>query len=296
MKRKTLGQITFSGQIESQYLALTQIQLPAYQPRQYFAPESLQELAQALKKQGVLEPLLVRRQPNSNVYELIAGGRRYRAAEIAQLTEVPVRILDISENEAREISIAENLQREDLNPVEETEAILQLLSVRLAISVEEVRSLLYRRQNELKGKTTDNVVGKSEKEIIQGTFEGLMSLESFMTHRLRLLNLPPEILAALKQGQIAYTKAQAIAKVTEEKARKKLLNEAIESSLSLSQIRERVAALAPTQAEKEDLRSQFDATYKQLRKVKSLWQDPKKKRKLKSLLAQLEKLMENSEQ
>jgi ParB family chromosome partitioning protein len=137
----------------------------------------------------------------------------------------------------------------------------------------------------------ENVVGKSEKEIIQETFEGLMSLESFMTHRLRLLNLPPEILEALKQGQIAYTKAKAIAKLDDADARKKLLDEAIQSSLSLTQIQERVADIIPRK-EKYDLRNRFDATYKQVRKTKSLWQDPKKKRKLKSLLRQLEKLME----
>ena len=82
--------------------------------------------------------------------------------------------------------------------------------------------------------------------------------ESFRGHRLPLLNLPPDILEALHQGKIAYTKARALSKVADEEARKKLLDEAIDSSLSLSRIRERVAQIVDKE-EKEDLKSRFDS-------------------------------------
>jgi ParB family chromosome partitioning protein len=277
------------------HLPLEKITLSAAQPRRYFAPEAMKTLVASVQKEGILQPLLVR--PLGDKYELVAGERRYQAAQAVGLTEVPVTIKQLTTEEALAIALTENLQREDLNPVEETEGILQLLALRLKTDTEVVVSRLNQMANQ-KRELTDNVVRNQEQQIIQEVFATISKLtpESFRVHRLPLLNLPPDILAALHEGKIAYTKAKAIAKVAEEEARKKLLAEAIESSLSLSQIRERVAALAPTQAEKEDLRSQFDATYKQLRKVKSLWSDPKKKRKLKSLLKQLEKLIESPEE
>ena len=213
-------------------ISIKKIFLPKQQPRHYFDPEKLNQLTVSIEQHGILEPLLVRPIAQDK-YELVAGERRLRAALQLKLTEVPVIIKKLSDENALQIALVENLHREDLNPVEETEGILSLLSVRLKISLNEVTSLLYQLQNEIKGKLTDNVVGKSEKEIINNTFEGLMSFESFMTHRLRLLNLPEHILEVLRQGKIAYTKAIAIAKVKDEKRQEELLNEAIESNLSL---------------------------------------------------------------
>ena len=277
----------------SMSVKLEAIVVPKQQIRRYFDPSAMANLTASVKEHGILENLLVRTIPNEEgCYELVAGERRYRAAQAVGLTEVPVTIKELSDEQALAISLLENLQREDLNPVEETEGILLLLSTRLQLPVEEVSSLLYKMHNQLTGKVTNNVIGKSEK-LVQEIFTelGLMSWESFVSNRLPLLKLPEEVLQALHQGQIAYTKAKAIAKITDEEARKKLLDEAIESSLSLTQIRARVAAIS-LKEEKEDLRSRFDATYKQVRKLKDLWEDPQKKRKLQSLLTQLEKLIE----
>ncbi len=272
---------------------LEAIVVPPQQIRRYFDPEKMAQLTASVREHGILENLLVRPLPKrKDAYELVAGERRYRAAREAGLSEVPVTIKELSDEQALAISLIENLQREDLNPVEETEGILLLLSTRLNLAVGEISSLLYRMHNQLTGKVTNNVIGKQEKSV-SGIFAelGLMSWESFVSNRLPLLKLPEEVLEALRKGEIAYTKAKAISKVADGEARKELLDEAIESSLSLSRIRERVAAMAP-QEEKEDLKSRFDATYKRVRKVKDLWSDPKKKRKLQSLLAQLEKLIE----
>ena len=277
----------------SMSVKLEAIVVPPQQIRRYFDPEKMAQLTASVREHGILENLLVRPMPKQkDTYELVAGERRYRAAREAGLTEVPVTIKELSDEQALAISLIENLQREDLNPVEETEGILWLLSRSLKLPVGEVSSLLYRMHNQLTGKVTNNVIGKQEKSV-SGIFAelGLMSWESFVSNRLPLLKLPEEVLEALRKGEIAYTKAKAISKVADGGARKKLLDEAIESSLSLSQIRERVAAMAPKE-EKEDLRSRFDATYKRVRKVKDVWSDPKKKRKLQSLLAQLEKLIE----
>jgi ParB family chromosome partitioning protein len=273
-------------------IPLGAIVLPAYQPRQYFDPSKLEELTATVRKHGILEPLLVKEAGNQ--YELVAGGRRYRAAQVAGLISVPVVVLELTEQEALEVALLENLQREDLNPVEETEGIIRLLSLKLELPVEEVPSLLYRMQKEGKGKATDNVIGQEQVEAVESVLEGLMTFESFMTNRLRLLNLPPEILASLRKGEIAYTKASALSKLKDTSARQQLLQEAIEESLSLSQIRERIKSLVslpPTQ----DLQFRFEVAAKRAKKVKTLWSDPKKRKKVEKLLAQLETLIAEEE-
>ena len=131
-------------------------------------------------------------------------------AKEAKLTEVPVTVKELTDEQALAICLVENLQRDDLNPVEETEGILLLLSTRLKLSTQEISSTLYRMHNQLTKKVTNNVIGNTEKSI-QGIFAelGLMSWESFVSNRLPLLKLPEDLLESLKKGEIAYTKAKA---------------------------------------------------------------------------------------
>jgi len=112
------------------FVPLNQIIRDPNQVRRYFDPQKLAGLTESVKQIGIIEALLVRPLPNGN-YKLVAGERRYRAAAAAALTEVPVTIRDLNDVESLEISLVENLQRDDLNPVEETEGVLQLLSIRL---------------------------------------------------------------------------------------------------------------------------------------------------------------------
>ncbi len=294
--RKPVEDFIFRGEKTGavQVAFLTDIKLPDYQPRQYFDETKLEELAQTIKKHGVLEPLLVRKLPKLNQYELVAGGRRYRAASKAGLTEVPVIVRELSDEQALEIAIIENLQRSDLNPVEETEGILKLLSKRLKIKTGEVSPLLHQLQKQVRGRSANNVIGSSQVESIQGVFEslGLMELDSFISNRLPLLNLPEDILEALRAGKIEYTKAKAIARVADEETRTQLLSEAIANSLSLNQIRELILA-EQTPKQQSELKTRFDTTIKQAKKAKKLWSDAKKRKQLESLLAKLEKLIES---
>ena len=283
--------------LSSMMVKLEAIAVPEQQIRRYFDPEKMAQLTASVKEHGILENLLVRPHPTrEGFYQLVAGERRYRASKEAKLTEVPVMVKDLTDEEALAISLVENLQRDDLNPVEETEGILLLLSTRLKLSVAEISSTLYRMHNLLTKKVTNNVIGKTEKSI-QDIFTelGLMSWESFVSNRLPLLKLPEDLLESLRKGKIAYTKAKAISKIVDADEREKLLEEAIESSLSLTQINERVADILPKK-EKYDLRNRFDATYKQVRQAKDIWQDSQKQKKLKSLLKQLEKLIESTEE
>jgi ParB family transcriptional regulator, chromosome partitioning protein len=274
-------------------LPIESILLPDYQPRQYFDETKLARLAETIAQHGIVEPLLVRSKAD-NCYELVAGGRRFRAAQMAQLNAVPVVVLDLSDSEALEVSILENLQREDLNPVEETEGILRLLSVRLQRDRAEVQSLLYRMRNEVKGAVSRNVSASPEFEVVSELFTHLgITWKSFVETRLPLLKLPQEIWEALQSGAIEYTKARAIARIKDIQERAKLLEEAIASNLSLSQIKERIQALVPPSSKlsSPSPKNEFEATARKLRAAK-LWEDPQKWKKAQTLLKKLEALVE----
>ncbi len=280
----------------TQLVPLSSIRLPAQQPRRYFEQQKMAQLVFSVKEHGILEPLLVRPLPDGE-YELVAGERRYRAAKEVGLLEVPIVARELTDEEALQLALVENLLREDLNPVEETEGILQLLALKLDLSVQEVIAVLYRMQNEAKGKVTRNVTGSSEQEQVQWVFEGLglMSWESFIRNRLPLRNLPEDVLEVLRQGKLAYTKAQVIAGVKDEQARKALLEAATSEDLSLTQIKERIAAIkmkSPDNSENppSSLKSRVDTTYAKLKKLK-LWDNPNKQERLEKLLAELEALV-----
>ncbi|MBD2254694.1 ParB/RepB/Spo0J family partition protein [Nostoc parmelioides] len=269
------------------------IVLPASQPRRYFDPQAMQSLVESVKRDGILQPLLVR--PVKDQYELVAGERRYRAAQEVGLTEVPITIRQMSDEQAVQYALVENLQREDLNPIEATEGILQLLSLQLGGDTAAVTALLYRMENEAKGKITRNVSGNSEAETVEKVFAdlGRMNWLSFVRTRLPLLKLPDDILGALRAGRIEYTKAKEIAKLESLEDRRELLENAIEFSLSLSQIKEEVKKKQP-KAETTTLQSRLETAYKQAKKAK-VWDNPQKQEKLKSLLAELEALVASSE-
>ena len=298
---KITAPVTLFGDAEtssaSNTVALGRIQLPAQQPRRYFDPQKMEQLVFSVKEHGILEPLLLRTLDGSNMYELVAGERRYRAAKEAGLNDVPAVIRDLTDEQAVQLALIENLQREDLNPIEETEGVLQLLALRLEMAVNEVPKLLYRMQHEAKGKVAHNVMGSSENEAVQSTFASLatMTWESFVNNRLPLLKLPDDVLEALQQGKIAYTKAQAIARVKDEEHRKDLLKDAISQDLSLAQIKERVDNLKSNAAaaEQPPLKTQIDDVLK-LAKRSKVWDDPKKQKRLEKVLADLRSLVSDA--
>ena len=130
-KRSKLKNVALFAESESESvpstLPLDKITLPQTQPRRYFDPQAMQSLVESIKSEGILQPLLVR--PVGKKYEVVAGERRYRAALEAGLTEVPATIREMTDGQAVQYALVENLQREDLNPVEEAEGILSLLSI-----------------------------------------------------------------------------------------------------------------------------------------------------------------------
>ena len=115
-----------SGNNELQHLPVELIQRGIYQPRVHFEPESLQELAESIKAQGVVQPIVVR-PISAGRFELIAGERRWRASQLAGLHEIPAVVKDLSDQAAAAVSLIENIQRENLNPLEESRALQRLI-------------------------------------------------------------------------------------------------------------------------------------------------------------------------
>lgn len=267
------------------------------QPRHYFDSEKLEQLVRSIAQHGILEPLLVR-PLKTNQYELVAGERRFRAALKLGLSEVPVVIRQLSDEEAIQLALIENLHREDLNPIEETEGVLQLLAFRLQMPVQAIPALLYQMKNTLEKEVDarNNVIpnsGSEREQEIQSVFQdlGLMSWLSFTCNRLPLLNLPQEIIDAIRCGKIAYTKALAIARVKDETQRQTLLNQAIENNLSLNQIRAAIKVLKPKKPELQSPQVLVTNLHRRLLKAK-LWEDPQRWTQAQALLSQLEALLD----
>ncbi len=290
-------------------LPIELISLETSQPRRYFDPEKLEQLADSIRKFGIIEPLLVRQKESS--YFLVAGERRYRAAKIAELKTVPVVVRELSDEEALAVALVENLVREDLNPIEETEGILCLLGLELQTSVAEVKSLLYRWDNQQKGKATNNVIGSEQQAQIKSVFEGLgQSWQSFVNNRLPLLKLPNHILSEIRKGTIAYTKAKVISTVKNEDQQKKLLDEAISRGLSLTEIKQRINTLKEQPINEDPalqglglnnaddaeilFKQQVKKTSQLLKKAKPL-KNRRQQKKLLRLLSEIETLLTNTE-
>lgn len=322
-------------------IPLDKITLPPNQPRRYFDSEALRQLTESIKQHGILQPLLVRL-VDEDKHELVAGERRYRAATEIGLKEVPVVIRELDDNAAFQLALIENLLREDLNPVEETEGILQLLALKLGRNIEEIPPLLRRLQHERKqAANSNNVIGKkkfdsllSEEEaesapdklddeniesnvldseevsnnvivkdetlvnpdlkIVEEVFDGLglMTWESFANNRLPLLNLPEDILEALRKGTVEYTKAKAIAQIQDKDERTAFLEQAIAQNWSLSEIKQYISEnkTPNTQnTESNNYKERFTAATAKLRKS-CIWSDPSKRKQVEKLLDQLETL------
>jgi ParB family chromosome partitioning protein len=261
---------------------------PRPQPRRRFEEASLKALAESVRAHGVLEPLLVRPLGDGK-YAIVAGERRYRAARMAGLSEVPVRVVELSEKEAKLFALVENLQREDLNPYEETLGVLDLLSEDLGRPVEEVVALLHRMRDEARRKVPQNVLGSLEARRVEEVFRALgrMGWESFVQARLPLLNLPENLKAALEEGSIPYTAALELKKVKDESSRKALLEEA-RAGLSLRDLKARVRELL--QKEKAPKPWHREVGERLLRlDLEALL--PEKRARVEALLAELKELL-----
>ena len=278
----------------AEFLDISAIVLPQQQPRRYFDAEALSQLTNSIKEKGILQPLLVRPLEDGS-YELVAGERRYQAAQNAQLEKIPVVIRSLSDAEAYELALMENLQREDLNPVEETEGILELLSRKLGKGREEIISIFQKTAHPERTSPKKNVntgIHKKDFEVIEKVFKivGRLTPNSFRTNRLPLLNLPSYLLEVLQQGSLEYSKVRVIGRVKDDKKAQKLLTEAIEENLTRKEIEERVRLLNTKKKKTSRLQKHWDTTISNINKAQ-LWQQPEKKQRLEEILSELDKLL-----
>jgi ParB family chromosome partitioning protein len=230
------------GQEESKailYCGIEEIVPNRSQPRKHFDESKLQELAESIKEKGILEPLIVRRVDQG--YELIVGERRWRAAQKAGLKEVPVLLKEVEGSDALEISLIENLQREDLNPIEEAEAFKRLTE-EFNIS-----------QGDLSTR-----VGKDRTTIVNA---------------IRLLKLPPEIKNHLLQNRITAGHARAVLSLETKEKQKELCALIIRRGLSVREAEamakrwsERPKRRAPPEERRGDLESQLNSLQDSLRR------------------------------
>ena len=164
---------------QSNTAAISDLSRNPYQPRQSFKEEKLEELANSIRKNGIIQPIAVRpSKSDSNKYEIVAGERRWLAAQRAGLHEIPITILDLSDVESLEVAIVENIQRDDLNPIEEAKG--------------------YKRLNE-------------EFKYDHESISKLMSKSrSHISNTLRLLTLPSDVISMLEEGSLTSGQARPL--------------------------------------------------------------------------------------
>ena len=190
-------------------LRISEVEPRRDQPRKTFAPEALSQLADSIGQFGVLQPIIVRESTLlAGTYEIIAGERRWRAAKMAGLSEIPAVILDGDDLKAAQVAVIENVQREDLNPVEEAMAYDALID-RFGLSQDQVAKQ----------------VGKSR---------------SAVTNVLRLLDLPDEVLELLKNGDLTAGHARAILGLKNEEQMLSLAKRVVEKDLSVRDVEKTV--------------------------------------------------------
>ena len=210
MKKKGLGRGLSSLLKEDDFITdenlltveLDKLKAREDQPRKNFDDDSLEELANSIKADGVIQPIVVRKVGDK--YEIIAGERRFRASKLAGLEKVPIIVKNVSDRKARELALVENIQREDLNPIEE------------AISLKTLMEEYKLTQQEL-----SDIVGKSR---------------SYIANNLRLLNLSDYIKDYLIRGELSPSQGRTLLSLETEEERKKYLDKLLVKEVNIRDV------------------------------------------------------------
>ena len=207
-----LGDDVIDSQEEksSLFLPISQVESCASQPRKQFDPESLADLADSIREHGIIQPLTVRKL-QSGYYQIIAGERRWRAARMAGLTQVPAIVIEADDRKAMELAMIENLQREDLNPIEEAEGYQVLMS-----------------QYSMTQEETAQRVGKSR---------------SAVANALRLLNLCPPVRAMVEDGRLTNGHARALLRLQDPEVQRRAAGDMVRRGMNVAQAKAYVEKL-----------------------------------------------------
>lgn len=217
-----------------QQIAVARMITNPFQPRKIFDEAAIEELAQSIHEHGVIQPIVVRK--NGKKYEIVAGERRYRAAKLAGLTEVPVIVRDFNEQQMMEVAILENLQREDLTPIEEAEAYNSLI-VKLKFTQDDLAKRL----------------GKSRPHI---------------ANLIRLLQLPEDVRELVNEGKLSMGHGRALLGLKNKRRIPEVAHKVIKDHLNVRQLEKYIqdvneAVSRETKGTKKDIHTQ--ATESQLR-------------------------------
>lgn len=213
-----------------QDVKLSLIRPNPYQPRRTFDQKALRELASSIQESGVFQPIILRQpDPKLKRYELIAGERRFRASKLAKQTTIPAIIRTMSDEKMMEVAVLENLQREDLTPLEEAQAY-QTLMDKLSLTQAQVAERL----------------GKSR---------------PYIANYLRLLGLPSEIKELVSAGKLSMGQARTLLGLKDRKQLVKLAKQAVENNLTVRQLEELVAQMNGTAEKKRAKRRQRKPAY-----------------------------------
>jgi ParB family chromosome partitioning protein len=184
------------------YVKMEQVKPNPFQPRENFDHQSMEELTQSIREKGIIQPIVVRRR--GDYYELIAGERRFRAANLLNIKEIPAIIRDAEDEDSLELSLIENIQRQDLNPIEEARAYQYLID---------------------KFKVTQDRLG-----------EVLGKSRASVTNALRLLKLPQEIQEEIRKGRISFAHGRALLELDDQNQQRRLTQEVIAKGLSIREL------------------------------------------------------------
>lgn len=201
------------------YLSVDKIRPGKYQPRREIDGSELQELSQSIKEKGFIQPIVVRK-VEAGMYEIVAGGRRYSAAKILKINEIPVIVKDLNDKDTLVLAIAENLQRKNLNPIEEAEAFKRLMW-EFEFSLEDIARF----------------VGKDKTTI---------------ANSLRLLRLPEEIKEALRKGVISASQARTILGAQKKEDQQELFQMIVKEGLSVRAIENKVRKVSSGKKKHKD--------------------------------------------
>ena len=220
-------------------LPISKIEPRKEQPRTYFDEDAIKTLAESIEKYGLIQPIAVRKL-DSGYYQIIAGERRWRASKMAKLSDVPVRILDVDDQTTAELALVENLQRENLNPIEEAKGYKALME-EYNLTQDQVATAVG------KGRTT-------------------------ITNSIRLLMLSPNVINLVEKGELATGHAKVLISISDADEQLKYAKEAIEKNLSVRKLESLISTTGKNKenAKKENINSELINYIKEINDCLSL--------------------------
>lgn len=222
------GADEYDDEAEQLTLPIAKVEPRSEQPREYFDQDALEALADSIRQYGLIQPITVRKL-DSGYYQIIAGERRWRASRLAGLTEVPVRVIEADDRRTAELALVENLQREDLNPIEEAKGYKLLIEEYGLTQEEAARS-----------------VGRSRPAV---------------TNAMRLLMLAPQVMEMVEKGELSAGHARAILTVSEPSKQLAAANEIIRKNYSVRKAEQLAAKIFRESQQTKEESSEINVDY-----------------------------------